>query len=76
FSTGDETNRMETMNFTPPLYKQRYQLVSELVEKYRARKVADLGCAECTLLSRLKFCSCIELLVGVDTDLELLKENM
>ncbi|XP_072366375.1 small RNA 2'-O-methyltransferase isoform X2 [Scyliorhinus torazame] len=39
-------------------------------------EVADLGCAECTLLSRLKFCSCIELLVGVDTDLELLKENM
>ncbi|XP_038649337.1 small RNA 2'-O-methyltransferase [Scyliorhinus canicula] len=76
FSTGGETNRMETMNFTPPLYKQRYQLVFELVEKYGARKVADLGCAECTLLSRLKFCSCIELLVGVDTDLELLKQNM
>ncbi|XP_078075169.1 small RNA 2'-O-methyltransferase [Mustelus asterias] len=67
---------METITFTPPLYKQRYQLVLELVEKYKARKVADLGCAECTLLSRLKFCSCIEVLVGVDTDLEVLKENM
>ncbi|XP_067892644.1 small RNA 2'-O-methyltransferase isoform X2 [Heterodontus francisci] len=39
-------------------------------------QVADLGCAECTLLSRLKFCSCIEVLVGVDTNLELLKEKM
>ncbi|XP_078416758.1 small RNA 2'-O-methyltransferase [Cetorhinus maximus] len=67
---------METITFTPPLYKQRYQLVLELVEKYKARKVADLGCAECTLLTRLKFCSCIEVLVGVDTDLELLKEKM
>ncbi|XP_072431008.1 small RNA 2'-O-methyltransferase isoform X2 [Chiloscyllium punctatum] len=67
---------METITFNPPLYKQRHQLVFELVEKYKARKVADLGCAECTLLSRLKFCNCVEVLVGVDTDLELLKEKM
>ncbi|XP_055501959.1 small RNA 2'-O-methyltransferase [Leucoraja erinacea] len=71
-----QAEAMETITFSPPLYKQRYQLVVELVEKLQARKVADLGCARCTLLSRLKFCSCIEVLIGVDTDLELLKENM
>ncbi|XP_069753944.1 small RNA 2'-O-methyltransferase [Narcine bancroftii] len=66
---------MEPVTFRPPLYKQRYQLVVELLESCRARKVADLGCAQCTLLSRLKFCSCIETLIGVDRDLDLLKEN-
>ncbi|XP_043557607.1 small RNA 2'-O-methyltransferase [Chiloscyllium plagiosum] len=42
----------------------------------RQYTVADLGCADCMLLSRLKFCNCVEVLVGVDTDLELLKEKM
>ncbi|XP_051874425.1 small RNA 2'-O-methyltransferase [Pristis pectinata] len=67
---------METVTFSPPLYKQRHQMVVKLVEKCKAQKVADLGCARCTLLSRLKFCRFIEVLVGVDTDLELLKDNM
>ncbi|XP_007885491.1 small RNA 2'-O-methyltransferase [Callorhinchus milii] len=67
---------MEVLTFTPPLYKQRYQIVLELVEKFKAKKVVDLGCAECTLLSRLKFCNCIEVLAGVDTDLDLLREKM
>uniref|UniRef100_UPI00398E3B81 small RNA 2'-O-methyltransferase-like n=1 Tax=Pristiophorus japonicus TaxID=55135 RepID=UPI00398E3B81 len=67
---------MEMVTFTPPLYKQRYQMVFELVEKYKPSKVADLGCADCTLLSRLTFCCCINVLVGVDTDSQLLKEKM
>ncbi|XP_072111870.1 small RNA 2'-O-methyltransferase [Mobula birostris] len=67
---------VKILTFSPPLYKQRYQMVVELVEKCKAQKVADLGCAQCTLLSRLRFCRCIEDLVGVDMDLELLKENM
>ncbi|NXJ79756.1 HENMT methyltransferase, partial [Trogon melanurus] len=64
------------MKFTPPLYKQRYQFVKDLVEKYKPKKVADLGCADCTLLWMLKFCSCIEVLAGLDSCANVMKEKM
>ncbi|KAF2984540.1 hypothetical protein EK904_003486 [Melospiza melodia maxima] len=56
----------QIIKFEPPLYKQRYQFVKDLVEKYKPKKVADLGCADCSLLWMLKFCSCIEVLAGLD----------
>ncbi|NXY46641.1 HENMT methyltransferase, partial [Ceuthmochares aereus] len=62
--------------FTPPLYKQRYQFVKDLVEKHKPKKVADLGCADCTLLWMLKCCSCIEVLAGLDICATVMKENM
>ncbi|NXF52312.1 HENMT methyltransferase, partial [Oceanites oceanicus] len=62
--------------FTPPLYQQRYQFVKDLVGKYRPKKVADLGCADCTLLWMLKFCSCIEVLAGLDICASVMKEKM
>uniref|UniRef100_A0A8C6Z357 Small RNA 2'-O-methyltransferase n=1 Tax=Nothoprocta perdicaria TaxID=30464 RepID=A0A8C6Z357_NOTPE len=62
----------EMIKFTPPLYKQRYQFIKDLVWKYKPKKVADLGCADCTLLWMLKFCSCIEVLAGLDISLALL----
>ncbi|XP_061201972.1 small RNA 2'-O-methyltransferase [Neopsephotus bourkii] len=62
--------------FSPPLYRQRYQFVKDLVEKYKPKKVADLGCADCTLLCMLKFCSCIEVLAGVDICGSVMKEKM
>ncbi|XP_057285057.1 small RNA 2'-O-methyltransferase [Pezoporus wallicus] len=62
--------------FTPPLYRQRYQFVKDLVGKYKPKKVADLGCADCTLLCMLKFCSCIEVLAGVDICGSVMKEKM
>ncbi|XP_065531309.1 small RNA 2'-O-methyltransferase isoform X1 [Lathamus discolor] len=62
--------------FTPPLYRQRYQFVKDLVGKYEPKKVADLGCADCTLLCMLKFCSCIEVLAGVDICGSVMKEKM
>ncbi|NXX88773.1 HENMT methyltransferase, partial [Centropus bengalensis] len=62
--------------FTPPLYKQRYQFVKDLVEKHKPKKVADLGCADCTLLWMLKCCSCIEVLAGLDVCATVMKENM
>ncbi|KFP74075.1 PREDICTED: small RNA 2'-O-methyltransferase [Apaloderma vittatum] len=64
------------IKFTPPLYKQRYQFVKDLVRKYKPKKVADLGCADCTLLWMLKFCSCIEVLAGLDTCANVMKEKM
>ncbi|XP_067997063.1 small RNA 2'-O-methyltransferase isoform X1 [Melanerpes formicivorus] len=64
------------IKFTPPLSKQRYQFVKDLVEKYKPQKVADLGCADCRLLWILKFCSCIEVLVGLDICESIMKEKM
>ncbi|NXI62786.1 HENMT methyltransferase, partial [Anseranas semipalmata] len=64
------------IKFTPPLYKQRYQFVKDLVGKYKPKKVADLGCADCTLLWMLKFCNCIEVLAGLDTCASVMKEKM
>ncbi|NXM53518.1 HENMT methyltransferase, partial [Illadopsis cleaveri] len=66
----------QTIKFQPPLYKQRYQFVKELVEKYKPKKVADLGCADCSLLWMLKFCSCIEMLAGLDICANVMKEKM
>ncbi|KFR05873.1 Small RNA 2'-O-methyltransferase, partial [Opisthocomus hoazin] len=62
--------------FTPPLYKQRYQFIKDLVGKYKPKKVADLGCADCTLLQMLKFCSCIEVLAGLDICASVMKDKM
>ncbi|PKU46633.1 small rna 2 -o-methyltransferase [Limosa lapponica baueri] len=64
------------IKFTPPLYKQRYQFIKDLVGKYKPKKVADLGCADCTLLWMLKFCSCIEVLAGLDICASIMKEKM
>ncbi|KAJ7409251.1 Small RNA 2'-O-methyltransferase [Willisornis vidua] len=66
----------EVIKFTPPLYKQRYQFVKDLVEKYKPKKVADLGCADCRLLWMLKFCRCIEVLAGLDICASVMKEKM
>ncbi|KAM4659928.1 small RNA 2'-O-methyltransferase [Amazona ochrocephala] len=64
------------VKFTPPLYRQRYQFVKDLVDKYKPKKVADLGCADCTLLCMLKFCSCIEVLAGIDICGSVMKDKM
>ncbi|XP_039341066.1 small RNA 2'-O-methyltransferase isoform X6 [Mauremys reevesii] len=65
-----------TIKFIPPLYKQRYQFIKDLVNKYKPKKVADLGCADCTLLWMLKFCKCIEVLAGLDIRENVMKEKM
>ncbi|XP_068096203.1 small RNA 2'-O-methyltransferase isoform X2 [Hyperolius riggenbachi] len=64
---------MEPVRFRPPLSKQRYDYVLSFVDTYKPKKVADLGCNECSLLHKLKFWKCIELLVGVDIDEDTLK---
>ncbi|KAJ8384526.1 hypothetical protein AAFF_G00204410 [Aldrovandia affinis] len=62
--------------FSPPLYKQRYQFVVDFVQNYKPKKVVDLGCAHCDLLRKLKFHRGIELLVGVDIDSAVIRQNM
>ncbi|XP_075688356.1 small RNA 2'-O-methyltransferase [Rhinoderma darwinii] len=66
---------MEPIRFRPPLYEQRYEFVKSYVDTHRPKKVADLGCSECSLLHRLKFRDCIEELVGVDIDKDVLKRK-
>ncbi|CAH2311735.1 small RNA 2 -O-methyltransferase isoform X1 [Pelobates cultripes] len=66
---------MEPIVFTPRLYQQRYNFVVSYVDQYKPKKVADLGCSNCSLLRRLKFCDCIEELVGLDIDQRLLTDK-
>ncbi|XP_004853657.1 small RNA 2'-O-methyltransferase isoform X3 [Heterocephalus glaber] len=63
------------IKFKPPLYKQRYQFVRDLVRRHEPKKVADLGCGDTELLRLLKIYPCIQLLVGVDIDEEKLQSN-
>ncbi|NWU92184.1 HENMT methyltransferase, partial [Upupa epops] len=72
----EEERFTEIIKFTPSLSEQRYQFVKDLVGKYKPKKVADLGCADCTLLWMLKFCSCIEVLAGLDICASVMKEKM
>ncbi|KAF0879964.1 HENMT methyltransferase, partial [Crocuta crocuta] len=58
--------RKNVIEFRPPLYKQRYFFVKDIVNQYKPKKVADLGCGNATLLCMLKFHSCVQELVGVD----------
>ncbi|KAI5243545.1 Small Rna 2'-O-Methyltransferase [Manis pentadactyla] len=64
----EEVPRKKVIEFKPPLYRQRYHFVKNLVNKHQPKKVADLGCGDTSLIWMLKFHSCIELLVGVDID--------
>ncbi|XP_053549800.1 small RNA 2'-O-methyltransferase [Bombina bombina] len=68
--------QMTSAFFQPPLYKQRYQFVRTYVDTYKPQKVADLGCGECSLLCSLKFWDCVELLVGLDIDEDVLRSKM
>ncbi|XP_032073162.1 small RNA 2'-O-methyltransferase [Thamnophis elegans] len=74
--TMKKDDLVRIITFTPPLYKQRYHFIKQLVNKHKPKKVADLGCADCRLLWMLKFCNCIEELVGLDISEEAMKENM
>ncbi|XP_070765637.1 small RNA 2'-O-methyltransferase [Enoplosus armatus] len=62
--------------FSPPLHMQRHQFVIDFVKRNKPRKVADLGCSECSLLKKLRFHREIELLVGVDINGAKVKRKM
>ncbi|XP_045402631.1 small RNA 2'-O-methyltransferase isoform X1 [Lemur catta] len=61
-----EIPRVPVITFDPQLYIQRYQFVTDLVDKYQLKKVADLGCGDAVLLRHLKMYPCVQVLVGVD----------
>nr|XP_020856113.1 small RNA 2'-O-methyltransferase isoform X2 [Phascolarctos cinereus] len=81
----------ENIKFTPSLSEQRHKFVLDFVRKHKPqkipcslktslssflRKVADLGCANCKLLWRLKYHESIEVLAGLDIDENILTRNM
>ena len=62
--------------FDPPLYKQRYMAATEIINKYQAKSVLDIGCAEGQILNFIKnFCPFVENIHGVDIDKGLLERN-
>ncbi|KAM4641368.1 small RNA 2'-O-methyltransferase [Discoglossus pictus] len=67
---------MASIIFKPPLYKQRYQFVTSYVGANKPKKVVDLGCGECSVLHTLKFWDCIEHLVGLDINENVLRRKM
>ncbi|XP_027251337.1 small RNA 2'-O-methyltransferase isoform X4 [Cricetulus griseus] len=71
----EEVCSEKVIRFKPPLYKQRYQFVRDLVDRHEPKKVADLGCGDTKLLKLLKIYPCIQLLVGVDINEEKLHSN-
>uniref|UniRef100_A0A8C3VUH2 Small RNA 2'-O-methyltransferase n=1 Tax=Catagonus wagneri TaxID=51154 RepID=A0A8C3VUH2_9CETA len=71
----EEVTSKKIIKFNPPLYKQRYQFVKNLVEQHQPQKVADLGCGDLSLLSILKYRKCVKELVGVDINEGRLKWN-
>ncbi|XP_066293558.1 small RNA 2'-O-methyltransferase-like [Branchiostoma lanceolatum] len=58
--------------FSPPLYRQRYQTVADLVKKYRPKRLVDFGCAEGKLIRFLKPEESLEQLTGIDLEGEVL----
>ncbi|XP_047641105.1 small RNA 2'-O-methyltransferase [Phacochoerus africanus] len=73
--SAEEVPSKRIIKFNPPLYKQRYQFVKNLVEQHQPQKVADLGCGDVSLLSILKYLKCVKELVGVDINEGRLKWN-
>ncbi|XP_006197558.1 small RNA 2'-O-methyltransferase isoform X1 [Vicugna pacos] len=63
----------KVIKFNPPLYRQRYEFVKNLVAQHEPKKVADLGCGDVFLLRMLKYQKCLEELVGVDINEEKFK---
>ncbi|XP_016073656.1 PREDICTED: small RNA 2'-O-methyltransferase [Miniopterus natalensis] len=60
----------KAINFSPPLYRQRYSFVNDLVNRHKPKKVADLGCGNASLIQMIKSHSCLELIVGVDINID------
>ncbi|XP_061635838.1 small RNA 2'-O-methyltransferase isoform X1 [Phyllopteryx taeniolatus] len=62
--------------FKPSLHTQRHDFVVDFVRRNNPKKVADLGCGECSLLGKLRFHRQIKLLVGVDQNGAKLRKKM
>lgn len=68
-------NRSEIFALKLPVYMQRYNAVAEYVNQVEAKRVVDIGCAECSLLRALIQCPSVEELCGVDLDEALVRRS-
>ena len=60
--------------FDPPLYKQRYHAVTDIINRVKAKRVVDMGCSEGQFLPVIKsMCPNVEEITGIDIDLDLLE---
>lgn len=73
-----EENRVEGKLFDPPLYRQRYEAVLDILSDerwtYAMSRVVDFGCAECKFVNMLRRLPYVREIVGVDLDDDLLQE--
>ncbi|XP_065664319.1 small RNA 2'-O-methyltransferase [Hydra vulgaris] len=62
--------------FNPPLFKQRYEAVAQIINKMQAKSVLDIGCSDGKFLTYMKEkCTSVEKIIGVDIDRSLLESN-
>ena len=62
--------------FEPPLFKQRYEAVAQVINEIQAKSVLDMGCSEGKFLTYVKEkCASVEKIVGVDIDRSLLEST-
>lgn len=67
--------KQKQFKFEPPLYVQRYDYLSNILNKYHCTTYVDIGCSECRLVSFLKNTNTVlNLIIGVDID-QVLLEN-
>ena len=63
---GNESQQEEAL-FDPPLYKQRYSAVVDVINKHSAKFVIDMGCSEGQFICKVKdMCPTVEKVIGVD----------
>lgn len=78
-SSGDHDISSEVsiqLKFDPPLYKQRYDHLCNLLTKLSCKTYMDVGCAECKLIRCIKNSNHqLNLIVGLDIDQLLLEQS-
>lgn len=76
-STENDCGDAESdIKFTPPLFRQRYAKVFEILMTEDTTSVADFGCSECQALRILRNLASVELLCGVDIDRTVLENRI
>lgn len=76
FAMSNEEEALKGPVFNPPVYIQRYDAVKRLINESGSKRVLDIGCSEGKLLTAIRIhCSKVEMIVGIDIDKEILREN-
>ncbi|XP_065199830.1 small RNA 2'-O-methyltransferase-like [Planococcus citri] len=75
----DESELSSNLSFNPPVYIQRYNAISDVLDeewsRERVKKVIDFGCAEFKLFKHIKEILHITHICGVDLDKQLVTRS-